>query len=867
MSRIYKKKYFTVLVNVVALIALQFIFHNALIAQCTELLWADEFNSMSIDESKWSIEIDGDGGGNNELQFYTSRTANISVQDGILSITALKEDYLAHEYTSGKIYSQYKGDWRFGRIEARIKMPDGKGIWPAFWMLPTESIYGNWPNSGEIDIVELVGGGSGDSTIYGTLHFGPPWNYTNGTYKLSDAKFSDDYHIFAIEWSPESIKWYMDDILYSIKTANDVSHWKPFQEKFYVMLNLAVGGNWPGSPDESTVFPQTMQVDYVRVYGKPEDQGIVAIDSAYAKRSAARYSFTNIPDATFNWDVDAPDAAIVTGADSNVFIVNWGCDPGIVNLTVEYPNCGILNYSLPVSFSSFEIDGPVSLFPQQTGLVYSLPHLDNTDYTWNFPEGVTVLGNPDSSVVEVDWGCEPGDLEVIIENTCAVTTVSTTIVFDEPLLTGPSSVIAYSQNVSYAMTELPGGAYIWSVPEDAEIVYGQQTSKIKVNFGQKGGWVQVLYATACETDSLQLPVLITDSILLCDYETSFLTFKGWDDGVEPTLTNNPIKDAVNSSDHVGVSFKAASPWSGLYADLSYNLDLVMHNKFSVKVLGPKSGKVLFKLEDVGEGIDAAIEDPTETEPKELTALYSTPNQWQYLEFEFNMPAQNVYDRFTLFFDFGSEDTNTYYFDDISLFPSDTILFQQWNKDPIIEGEEDGKQIYIRLWYDQFQAILNNHNWNFENLPDGVVVDKIDRLSHDTVVLTLAGNTTIDYDEDIINIKTTINSVELKNATYDLTACEGITFSAIIETDIPFNNSGSLKIYPNPFSQSAIITTPNEKMAEIIIYDYSGNIIQKHSELNSHSYQLKMQDVKVGNYLVVVKFLSGNFKVNKLIKIE
>jgi beta-glucanase (GH16 family) len=205
-------------------------------SQCTQLIWEDDFSGEALDLSKWTPEVNDDGGGNNELQYYTDRDTNITVENGVLKITALKESYLTREYTSGRIVTKNKGDWRYGRVEASIKLPEGQGMWPAFWMLPTEEVYGGWPNSGEIDIMELVGGGSGDSTIYGTLHSGPPRQYTNGSYKLTDAKFSEDFHLFAIEWSPDTIKWYVDDIMYSYKTAADITPWVPFQEKFHVIF-------------------------------------------------------------------------------------------------------------------------------------------------------------------------------------------------------------------------------------------------------------------------------------------------------------------------------------------------------------------------------------------------------------------------------------------------------------------------------------------------------------------------------------------------------------------------------------------------------------------------------------------------------
>jgi beta-glucanase (GH16 family) len=536
-------------------------------AQCTELLWADEFDGTALDTTKWNIEVDGDGGGNNELQFYTNRDTNIFVNNGTLKIRALKENYELHEYTSGRVHSQYKGDWKYGRIEAKIKLPEGKGIWPAFWMLPTENTYGTWPNSGEIDIVELVGGGSGDSTIYGTLHVGPPWNFSNGSYKLENEKFSDNFHVFAIEWSEETINWYVDDILYSSKSTVDVSTWLPFQERFHVILNLAVGGNWPGAPDETTLFPQIMEVDYVRVYGDPTDQGIVAIDSAYPMAHSCRYVFSQVPEAEFVWSVNEPSASIISGSNSNEVVVHWGCISGEVELTVNFPTCGSYNYKLPVNFSTPSILGPDLVMQNEENIIFTVPQIDSSLFTWFLPQGSNIIGEAESNIVSIIWGCVGGEIGVQISNACGMSQVSKTVNLIEPALVGPTTVVANSTNVSYSMTALPGASYSWSVPQGAVIEEGQNTSSILLNVAETAGALKVVYENNCGVDSLMLWIEITDTLLLCDYESSFLVFEGWDDGVEPSYMENPNKDLVNPSDNVGVTFKAKSPWSGLYADL------------------------------------------------------------------------------------------------------------------------------------------------------------------------------------------------------------------------------------------------------------------------------------------------------------
>lgn len=239
-----------------------------------QLVWSDEFEGNQLDMDKWSYQF-GTGSqlgltdwGNNELQYYTDREENVYVEDGMLHIIAREEFYKNKNYTSTRIRTVNKADWKFGRIEIRAKLPEGQGIWPAFWMLPTKEVYGGWPKSGEIDIMELVGHRS--STVHGTVHYGPDWpnnRYKGGTYSLDSKKFSDDFNIFSIEWVEDEIKWFVNDNLFYTITPTSLSPQNyPFNEEFHLILNLAVGGNWPGNPDGTTDFPQSMVIDYIKVY-------------------------------------------------------------------------------------------------------------------------------------------------------------------------------------------------------------------------------------------------------------------------------------------------------------------------------------------------------------------------------------------------------------------------------------------------------------------------------------------------------------------------------------------------------------------------------------------------------------------------
>lgn len=243
-----------------------------------KLTWSDEFNGAngsSFNPAKWSAEEKGDGFGNNELESYTARTSNVEQRDGKLAITARKEDFTGadgvhRDYTSARLQTKGKFAQKYGRVEARIKLPaGGQGVWPAFWMLGDDIDTAHWPQSGEIDIMEQIGREPGK--VHGTLH-GP--GYSGGNPLTAEfalpagQQFRDGYHVFAVEWEPTAIRFYVDDVLYGTQTAADVpsgSKWV-FDHPFYLLLNLAVGGNWPGKPDASTVLPTTMLVDWVRAY-------------------------------------------------------------------------------------------------------------------------------------------------------------------------------------------------------------------------------------------------------------------------------------------------------------------------------------------------------------------------------------------------------------------------------------------------------------------------------------------------------------------------------------------------------------------------------------------------------------------------
>lgn len=241
------------------------------------MVWSDEFNGVNgslADASKWVADTGGRGWGNNELEYYTDRPQNAHQQDGNLVIQVLSEKYtgtdgVTRDYTSARLKTQGTFAQKYGRFEARIKIPHGQGIWPAFWMLGDDIEKRGWPKCGEIDIMENIGKEPG--LVHGTIH-GPGYSGDKGisaSFESPDhSRFADDFHVYAVEWEPKSIRFYVDDHLYATRTPADLpkgTKWV-YNHPFFLLLNVAVGGNWPGNPDVTSEFPQTMLVDYVRVY-------------------------------------------------------------------------------------------------------------------------------------------------------------------------------------------------------------------------------------------------------------------------------------------------------------------------------------------------------------------------------------------------------------------------------------------------------------------------------------------------------------------------------------------------------------------------------------------------------------------------
>jgi len=315
--------------------------------QCQPIVWEDNFDQPTLDANAWEIQT-GDGcdqgagmcgWGNSELQNY--QPDNITLANGIMTIEARKQRIKSTQYTSGRIRTANmpnSGEWAMGRFEARMKFPSGQGMWPAFWMLPTNPTQG-WPMSGEIDIFESVGQSANMS--FGTLHYGQPWpdnSHTGGSILMQPGKWSDDFHTYAIEWESDEIRWYVDNMLYSVKTVADLSpqDW-PFdgRNNFHLILNLAVGGTWGGTVDDS-VLPQTLEVDYVRVYGGSQPN--LSGNHLPSPGSTQTYTVDNAS-GTVNWSVTG---GTISGS-GNTVNVTWdlASENSTQTLTASTSNCEV----------------------------------------------------------------------------------------------------------------------------------------------------------------------------------------------------------------------------------------------------------------------------------------------------------------------------------------------------------------------------------------------------------------------------------------------------------------------------------------------------------------------------------------------
>ena len=391
-------------------------------APCYELVWADEFNDTTLNLNNWNIEVNGSPA-NNEKEYYTARPQNISVGDTVLTITALKESYLGKAYTSGRINTANKFTFQYGKIEARMKLPYGQGIWPAFWLLGSNISTIGWPYCGEMDIMEMIGGSTGvnsDSKIYTTLHWASSTgtDLSNGSSKsLTSGKFADAYHTFTLTWDANAVNAYFDGAATAYYTLSPLpTNFNAFKQPFFIIFNLAVGGSWPGDPNTSTVFPQTLKVDYVRVYQTIDNVKMSGNEEVYASDTAVTYKLPWVSGWNYNWTVPA-GAQVIGASDSNIIKLNWGCSDDTVRCKVT-GGCSPDSFSMPVKIKQPVITGPFFYTNNQTGMIFSFPRLHSTTYNWAVPAGASITSGQGTDSITVTWGTIQDSVRLDVTNGC-----------------------------------------------------------------------------------------------------------------------------------------------------------------------------------------------------------------------------------------------------------------------------------------------------------------------------------------------------------------------------------------------------------------------------------------------------------------
>lgn len=315
------------------------------------LVWSDDFNGDSLDMTNWNMELHEPGWVNNELQEYTNSPDNIYVSDGNLVIKAIKTvSGSAISYSSGKVTTQHKQIFKYGKFEIKAKVPAGQGLWPAAWMMPeNESLYGQWPKCGEIDIMEVLGHET--NKLYGTIHYGNPHASSQGTYILNNGTLADDYHVYSVEWEPSRMRFYIDGILFhtvndwftKVEGGEEITFPAPFDQPFFLQLNLAVGGSWPGNPDETTNFDNAkLQVDYVKVYQK----------ESYDENVVKPVVNLRDPDATGNYIINGNFAVtenLLDNSDWSLLTALGGQATASIaqnKLSIDTTDSGTVNYSI-----------------------------------------------------------------------------------------------------------------------------------------------------------------------------------------------------------------------------------------------------------------------------------------------------------------------------------------------------------------------------------------------------------------------------------------------------------------------------------------------------------------------------------------
>lgn len=324
-------------------------YSSFLFAQCEKIKWQDEFNTPTLDLTKWEYEVGGGGWGTGQLDYATARPENVRIENGKLILEIRKEDYNGHQYTSGRLRTYHTANFQYGKIEARVKGLYSQGNGFAFWLLGSDFESVIWPKCGEIDIFENTG--KYPSKNIGTAHYQESWghSWSQGSYTLPSGRWYDDFHTTAIEWSPTYIKWSIDgNVYHTLDLTQPINGYRPFNRPFFIIMSVGMGGSYSGPPDATTISPMRAEIEYVRVYEGTYSTFVSGDDKIYKGEQSKDYT-VNVPAAghTFNWSVPA-GATITSGQGTNKILVNWGQTGGDVKVTVGSA-CPATTYTLKVA--------------------------------------------------------------------------------------------------------------------------------------------------------------------------------------------------------------------------------------------------------------------------------------------------------------------------------------------------------------------------------------------------------------------------------------------------------------------------------------------------------------------------------------
>lgn len=390
------------------------------------LVWSDEFDGSGLpDNTKWSFESMKPGTVNNELQNYVvDRTENARQEDGNLIIECRKDNYQGYPYSSARLRTITKGDWLYAKVQVGARLPSGKGTWPAIWMLPSVNTYGGWPNSGEIDIMEHVGVDQG--YVHATIHTGA-YNHTLGTQKagtkfISDC--SDAFHEYTVDWKPEYMSFYYDsENVFTFLNEHKTSAEWPYDKKFYLILNIAYGGDWGGYDGvDDSIFDRPdgvkMYIDYVRVYKNLADLFISGPDAVFENDTNVLFSIEKMDGLSYNW-LPSDGYDLRTAADSNSVSVDWKCETDTIQIEIIANGTERYVFEKIVTIKPYQIQGRQWVDTLAQGVGYTVPLAKNAVYTWSATEGIDIISGQGTNAVIVDFGNE-GDIRLQIETNCGI---------------------------------------------------------------------------------------------------------------------------------------------------------------------------------------------------------------------------------------------------------------------------------------------------------------------------------------------------------------------------------------------------------------------------------------------------------------